>query len=99
MYRCLSTGIVYVDRDGRFFRRGTTIEVDIYIPRQQDVPNRGEVLRPSKRPRFMNRVEAVEKLLGRRADRVILVAINIEKEALERAKELGTDVIYGAAAE
>jgi hypothetical protein len=36
-----------------------------------------------------------ERILGRKADRLILVAVNIDREALERARELGVDVVYG----
>ena len=32
---------------------------------------------------------------GKRVERLILVAVHIDKEALERARQLGIDVIYG----
>jgi post-segregation antitoxin (ccd killing protein) len=41
----------------------------------------------------------VERILGRKADRLILVAVNIDREALERARELGVDVVYGGVVE
>jgi len=40
---------------------------------------------------------AAEKLArqGKRVERLILVAVHIDKEALEKARQLGIDVIYG----
>ena len=35
-------------------------------------------------------------MLGRKIERVILVAVNVDKEAFERASQLGIDVIYGS---
>jgi hypothetical protein len=32
---------------------------------------------------------------GKKVERLILVAVHVDKEALERAKQLGIDVIYG----
>ncbi len=37
----------------------------------------------------------VMKYLGREADRLILVAVNVDDDALERAGELGIEVIFG----
>jgi hypothetical protein len=31
---------------------------------------------------------------SRRADKLIMVAVNVNKSALERAKELGIDMVY-----
>jgi len=44
---------------------------------------------------FYEKAGVVERILGRKADRLILVAVNIDREALERARELGVDVVYG----
>jgi hypothetical protein len=38
----------------------------------------------------------VERILGRKAERLIIVAVDIDREALERAQQLGIDAIYGA---
>ncbi len=35
----------------------------------------------------------VGKLMGREVDRILMVAVNVDKEAYERARELGIDVI------
>jgi len=49
--------------------------------------------------RFYDKARIVERILGRRAEKLILVAVNVDKEALERARELGIDVVCGAVIE
>jgi glycerophosphoryl diester phosphodiesterase len=44
---------------------------------------------------FYEKAPIVERILGRRADKLIVVAVDVDKNALERAKELGVDVVYG----
>jgi len=44
---------------------------------------------------FNSKCEIFEKILGRRPDRRMVVCINMLDEALERARELGIDIIYG----
>ena len=38
----------------------------------------------------------MEKILGRKAAKLIIVAVNIDKEMLQRAQELGIETVYGA---
>lgn len=38
---------------------------------------------------FLDKAAIVEKILGRKADKLVLVAVNIDKEAFERAQSLG----------
>ncbi|AET32817.1 PD-(D/E)XK nuclease family protein [Pyrobaculum ferrireducens] len=91
---------VYTDVDGRFMRPGTRIEVDVYIHDGRtyllEVKSHAEL---EDVEWFAEKAEAVEKILGRRADRLIIVAVNIDKEALERAAQLGIDAVYGAVIE
>ena len=88
---------VYTDVDGRFYRRGARIEVDVYIHDEKmylvEVKSHAEL---DHVERFYDKTQIVEKILGRKAEKLILVAVNIDKEALERARELGIDVVYGA---
>ncbi len=37
----------------------------------------------------------VERFMGRKLDRLILVAVNVDDDALERARELGMGVVFG----
>ncbi|MGC9050240.1 PD-(D/E)XK nuclease family protein [Pyrobaculum sp.] len=91
---------VYTDVDGRFMRPGTRIEVDVYIHDGRtyllEVKSHAEL---EDVEWFAQKAEAVEKILGRKADRLIIVAVNIDKEALERAAQLGIDAVYGAVIE
>jgi hypothetical protein len=88
---------VYTDVDGRFYRRGARIEVDVYIHDGAmylvEVKSHAEL---DDVEWFYEKAGIVEKILGRKAAKLIIVAVNIDKEALQRAQELGIDVIYGA---
>jgi len=86
----------YRDVDGRYYRRGAVIEVDVYI--HDRATYLVEVKSHADRDDvewFYEKAGVVERILGRKADRLILVAVNIDREALERARELGVDVVYG----
>ncbi|AET32380.1 PD-(D/E)XK nuclease family protein [Pyrobaculum ferrireducens] len=43
-----------------------------------------------------DKIPIVERYHGRKVDKAYLVAVAIEKEAVDRAKELGIEVIYGS---
>jgi hypothetical protein len=84
------------DVDGRYLRRGARLEIDIYAHDDKvyfiEVKSLVEV---DDVEWFNLRCDIFEKILGRRPDRRIIVCINIFKDALERAQELGIHVIYG----
>lgn len=90
---------VYID-DGRYYRPGARIEVDVYI-------HDGKTYLLEVKPRaeledvewFYEKAQIVEKILGRKADKLIIVAVNIDREALERAEKLGINAMYGAVIE
>jgi len=91
---------VYTDVDGRFYRRGARVEVDVYIHDEKmyliEVKSHAEL---EDVEWFYGKAEIVKKILGRKAEKLIVVAVNIDKEALERAKELGIEVVCGAVVE
>ncbi|MGC9131793.1 MAG: DUF3782 domain-containing protein, partial [Pyrobaculum sp.] len=91
---------VYTDVDGRYLKPGTRIEIDVYIHDGRmyllEVKSHAEL---EDVEWFAEKAGAVEKILGRKADRLIIVAVNIDKEALERAAQLGIDAVYGAVIE
>jgi hypothetical protein len=91
---------VYTDVDGRFMRPGARVEVDVYIHDGGmyllEVKSHAEL---EDVEWFAEKAGAVEKILGRKANRLIIVAVNIDKEALERAAQLGIDAVYGAVIE
>jgi hypothetical protein len=43
-----------------------------------------------------DKIPIVERYYGRKVDKAYLVAVAIEKEAVDRARELGIEVIYGS---
>jgi hypothetical protein len=92
--------LVYTDVDGRFYRRGARIEVDVYIHDEKvyliEVKSHAEL---EDVEWFYEKAGIAERILGRKAEKLIIVAVNIDKEALERARQLGIDAVYGAVIE
>jgi len=88
---------VYEDRDGRYYVKGSKIEFDVYV-------DDGKVYLIEAKPHadvedvewLYKRGEIYEKITGRKPDKLILVAVNIDVDAYERARELGVEVIYGS---
>jgi len=91
---------IYTDVDGRFYRRGARIEVDVYVHDEKvylvEVKSHAEL---EDVEWFYDKAGIVEKILGRKAEKLIIAAVNIDKEALERARQLGIDTIYGTVIE
>ena len=91
---------VYVDPDGRYLGRGAKIEVDIYVHDGEvylvEVKNLAE---EEDVEWFNKKCEMVESIIGRKSRRRIIVAVNTTKEAVNRARELGIDVVYGSLVE
>ena len=83
------------DIDGRWLRKGSRIELDIYVHDQEvwfiEVKS---LVEPDDVEWFQTRCEIMEKVLGKKPTRKLILAIDILKEALERARELGIEVIY-----
>ena len=84
------------DVDGRYLRRGARLEIDIYAHDDKVCFIEVKSLVDVDDVEWFNlRCDIFEKILGRRPDRRIIVCINIHRDALERAQELGMHVIYG----
>jgi hypothetical protein len=90
----------YTDVDGRYYRPGARIEVDVYAHDDRvyliEVKSRAEL---DDIEWFYTKAGIVERILGRRAERLILVAVDVDREAVERARQLGIDVICGSVVE
>jgi septal ring factor EnvC (AmiA/AmiB activator) len=78
---------------------GVRLEIDVYIHDGRayliEVKSRAELAHVewfSQRARLA--AEALAKQ-GKKVERLILVAVHVDEEALERARQLGIDVIYG----
>jgi len=87
---------VYRDVDGRFYRRGARIEVDVYLhDKAMYLVEVKSYADHEDIEWFYEKAHIAEKILGRKADKLIVVAVGVDKSALERAKALGVDVVYG----
>jgi len=87
---------VYRDVDGRYYRRGAKIEVDVYLhDKAMYLVEVKSYADHEDIEWFYEKAHIAEKILGRKADKLIVVAVDVDKSALERAKELGVDVVYG----
>jgi hypothetical protein len=87
----------YVDREGRYLGKGAVIEVDIYIHDDKvyllEVKSRTEL---EDVEWFSRKVKIVEEIIGKKAEKYIIVTVHIDDDALMRAIELGLDVVYGS---
>ncbi|KUO93809.1 MAG: hypothetical protein AT717_03265, partial [Vulcanisaeta sp. CIS_19] len=88
---------IYTDVDGRYYRQGARLEMDVYIHDDKvyliEVKSHAEL---DDVEWLFDKARIVGRILGREVKRVILIAVNIDKEALDRANQLGIDTIYGA---
>jgi len=86
----------FVDEDGKITGiRGRIVNIDsikdekLYLI---EVKSRAELDHVEA---LLIKAEAVEKFLKRKVDKIILVAVNVDREAYNRAIDLGIDVICG----
>jgi hypothetical protein len=87
----------FTDKDGSITGiKGKIIDVDISVKDEKlyliEVKSRAELDHVDV---LYEKARAVEKYLNRNVDKMFLVAVNVDKEAYERAEELGIEVIYG----
>ena len=86
----------YIDRDGSLTGiKGRKVELDVFVHNGKlyliEVKSHAEF---EDVEWFFEKAKWVEKLKGK-SERLILIAVNIDEEALKRARELGIDVLYG----
>ena len=87
----------YKDRDGSLTGvKGRIIDVDVLVRDDKvyviEVKSRAELESVEALP---EKARVVERVLGRKVERIYLVAVNVDKEAFERAVELGIEVVCG----
>jgi hypothetical protein len=87
----------FTDKDGSITGiKGKIIDVDISVKDEKlyliEVKSRAELDHVDV---LYEKARAVEKYLNRNVDKMFLVAVNVDREAYERAEELGIEVIYG----
>ena len=88
--------ISYKDIDGRYHVKGAKLDIDVYVHNSDvvfiEVKSLVEI---DDVEWFWYKCDVFEKILGRKATSRMMVAVNIFKDALERARELGLEVVYG----
>ncbi len=76
--------------------RGRIVDVDVLVIDSAlyviEVKSRAELDHVEYLP---EKARFVEMILGRKVDRMVMVAVNIDRDAYERAGELGVDVVCG----
>jgi hypothetical protein len=87
---------IYTDLDGKLGVRGARYEFDVIIEdggvtiiEVKSKAERGDI------DWLYDRVERTRQLIGN-VKRIVIIAVNIDREALERARELGINTIYGS---
>ncbi|MGC9180416.1 MAG: DUF3782 domain-containing protein, partial [Vulcanisaeta sp.] len=87
----------YIDVDGRYYRPGAKLEVDVYVHNDKlyliEVKSHADL---EDVEWLFEKARIIERILNKRAEKTLMVAVNIDREALERARQLGIDTIYGA---
>ena len=87
----------YEDIDGKYYVKGSKIEFDIYVHDEKvyliEVKSHVDV---EDVEWLYKRGEIYEKITGRKPDKLILIAVNIDVDAYERARNLGVEVVYGS---
>ncbi|MEM0321929.1 MAG: DUF3782 domain-containing protein [Thermoprotei archaeon] len=88
----------YVDGDGSITGlKGRTVQVDILLrDGKLTVIEVKSFARLENVDHLYDVVGYVEKILKKKVDAVYLVAVNVDNEVLDRAKQLGFKVIYGS---
>jgi hypothetical protein len=86
----------YIDKEGKYRIKGKEYEFDIVV--SDDAIDVIEVKTHASKDDvewFNDKVERVKSEFGKPLRRKIMVAVHIDKDALDRANELGINAIYG----
>ena len=87
---------VYEDRDGRYYVKGSKIEFNVYAHGEKVYLIEAKPSADVEDVEWLYKHgEIYEKITGRKPDKLILVAIDIDADARKRARELGVEVITG----
>jgi len=82
--------------EDRYGPRDVVYEVDLYVSNDKTfLVELKSLVEPEDVDRFYLVADAVERILGRRAEGKIIVGVHAAREALERAEKLGVTLLYG----
>jgi len=85
------------DVEGRYLHRGAKIELDIYMSDRVTYLIEVKSLVDEEDVEWFNtKCSIFARELGLTSYRKMIVAVNIARQALERARDLGIDVVYGS---
>jgi len=85
------------DREGKYLSRDSKIEVDIYMSDETVYMMEVKSLADEEDVEWFNtKCDIVAREKGITSYKKLLVTVNVTREALERAKNLGVEVIYGS---
>jgi hypothetical protein len=88
--------LILEDRDGRFYKKGARLELDVYMHNQKvyfiEVKSLVEL---DDVEWFDEKCRIIERALGVKPERRVLVCLNATKEAVARCGELGIDIVCG----
>ncbi len=86
---------VFVDREGRYLAKGTNVEIDMVVRDGQlwllEIKSTVDTDDVSW---FSVKARVAEEVLGRRADRKVLMGVVVDRSALEEARRKGIEVVY-----
>jgi len=85
------------DYDGKYLQKGAKIELDIYMSDRVTYLIEVKSLADEEDVEWFNtKCSIFAREFNLSEYRKLIVAVNITREALERAKELGIDLVYGS---
>ncbi|MEZ0393482.1 MAG: DUF3782 domain-containing protein [Desulfurococcaceae archaeon] len=88
------------DEEGKYLHRGARLELDVYMSDGTAYLIEVKSLADEEDVRWFNyKADAFVKELRPQSYKKIIVAVNITREALEAARELGIDAVYGSVVE
>ncbi len=87
----------YIDYDGKFYSKGARIELDFYIKDEKTYFLEVKSHASLRDVEWFKQVAKIsERIMNRKAEKLFLIAVNLDVEAYNRAKELGIETIYGS---
>lgn len=86
---------VYIDKEGKYCSKGARLELYMYTHDEKvyfiEVKAYGYT---DDVEWFMFKSEIIKKIIGKEPEKLIFIAIHLDKDAAERAKQLEIDTIY-----
>ncbi|MEM2566479.1 MAG: DUF3782 domain-containing protein [Candidatus Nitrosocaldus sp.] len=86
----------YIDKEGLYGTKGKRYEFDIIVSNgYADIIEVKNPISEEDIVTFYEKVNSIRPVIGYNIKRLIAVAVNMDAEAVDKAKELGIECIYG----